>query len=158
VANVPYILLDTRRPVTAEGDTVGELIAARTKTLGALWLEILRFRQIWAIFVQAGLSGECEFEGALCASDIDGSQTRFAKYMRDRGGTATLTRPVKLMLCATASSCPGRSVRCKNRILGVSHCVQCCDACEWCCRRPGMGHPSVLSRCADLPCDPCGRS
>ena len=75
MANVPYILLDTRRPVTAEGDTVGDLIAARTKTLGALWLEILRFRQIWAIFVQAGLSGECEFEGALCASDIDGSQS-----------------------------------------------------------------------------------
>jgi hypothetical protein len=102
---------------------VGDLISARSKTLGDLFLEILRFRQIWAIFVQAGVSEESQFEGALCASDIDGSQKRFGKYIRERGGTVTLTTPVKLMLCATAASFPGSSVRCKNRILGVSLCV-----------------------------------
>ena len=104
---------------------MGELIDTRSKTLRDWFLEILRFRQIWAIFVQAGVSGESQFEGALCASDIDGSQKRFARYIRENGGTVTLTSPVKLMLCATAGSFPGAPVRCKNRILGVSLCVPC---------------------------------
>jgi hypothetical protein len=104
---------------------VGHLIDTSSKTLGDLFLEILRFRQIWAIFVQAGVSGESQFEGALCASDIDGSQKRFAKHIRDNGGTVTLTSPVKLMVCATAGSFPEASVRCRNRILGVSLCVPC---------------------------------